>query len=83
MPVDLVPRTARAYLSIIGDPMGPAMNNLDNLVQLPTGCGEQNMVKFAPLISVTRYLKETSQLDNKMSSLTQEYMKVGKLSIVS
>jgi hypothetical protein len=49
--------------------MGPAMNNLDNLVQLPTGCGEQNMIRFAPLVSVTKYLRDTAQLNSKVSEL--------------
>jgi hypothetical protein len=60
-----------------GDPMGPALDNLDNLVQLPTGCGEQNMIRFAPLVSVTKYLKDTLQLNFKVSALAQEYLKIG------
>ncbi len=57
--------------------MGPAMNNLDNLVQLPTGCGEQNMIRFAPLVSVTKYLRDTAQLNSKVSELAKEYLKIG------
>jgi hypothetical protein len=57
--------------------MGPAMNNLDNLVQLPTGCGEQNMIRFAPLVSVTKYLRDTVQLNSKVSELAKEYLKIG------
>ncbi len=58
--------------------MGPILNNLENLVQQPTGCGEQNMVKFAPIVSVVNYLKETQQLTSKMSDLTKDYLKIGK-----
>ena len=57
--------------------MGPALDNLDHLVQMPTGCGEQNMVKFAPLVSVTKYLRDTVQLNPKVSDLAQEYLKIG------
>ena len=64
-----------------GDPMGPAMNNLENLVQLPTGCGEQNMIRFAPLVSVTKYLRETAQLNSKVSALAKEYLKIGNYQI--
>ena len=64
-----------------GDPMGPAMNNLENLVQLPTGCGEQNMIRFAPLVSVTKYLRETAQLNSKVSELAKEYLKIGNYQI--
>lgn len=24
--------------------MGPALQNIDNLIQMPTGCGEQTMI---------------------------------------
>ena len=57
--------------------MGSVLNNLDNLVQQPTGCGEQNMVRFAPIISVTKYLKETNQLTSKMDDLTKNYLTIG------
>ena len=57
--------------------MGPVLNNLDKLVEQPTGCGEQNMIKFAPIKSVAAYLKDTYQLTKAMSDLTQEYLKIG------
>lgn len=57
--------------------MGSVLSNLDHLVQQPTGCGEQNMVKFAPIISVSRYLLKTYQITNKMSDLTRNYLKIG------
>ena len=31
-------------------------NGLSNLIQLPTGCGEQTMIRMAPLVYVLRYL---------------------------
>uniref|UniRef100_A0A3F2YVY5 TEP1-F n=1 Tax=Anopheles dirus TaxID=7168 RepID=A0A3F2YVY5_9DIPT len=33
------------------------IQNLDNLIKLPTGCGEQNMIKFVPNIIALDYLK--------------------------
>ncbi len=77
LPDNVVKRSSRFSLSIIGDSIGPALNNLDNLVQQPTGCGEQNMVKFAPIISILTYLKSTGQLTDKMNDLTKEYLKIG------
>ncbi|XP_049273309.1 LOW QUALITY PROTEIN: alpha-2-macroglobulin-like [Rhipicephalus sanguineus] len=61
LPEDLVEGSARAYVSITGDIMGPAVKNLDSLVQVPTGCGEQNMVKFTPNVYVLDYLKATGK----------------------
>lgn len=59
LPDDLVPESARAYVSLIGDILGPALENLDRLVRLPLGCGEQNMILFVPNIHVIGYLDVT------------------------
>ncbi|XP_042903033.1 alpha-2-macroglobulin isoform X2 [Parasteatoda tepidariorum] len=61
-PSDLIPDSARAYIDFDGNILGPAINNLDNLVSLPTGCGEQNMVKFTPNYLVLDYLKHIGKL---------------------
>ena len=37
--------------------MGPSINNLDSLLRMPFGCGEQNMLLFVPNIVVTEYLR--------------------------
>lgn len=42
---------------ISGDVLGPAVSDLDQLLELPTGCGEQNMAKLVPNIVVMEYLK--------------------------
>ncbi|XP_012532021.1 alpha-2-macroglobulin-like protein 1 [Monomorium pharaonis] len=56
LPDDLVPESATAYVSLIGDILGPVFENLDKLVRLPMGCGEQNMILFVPNIHVIGYL---------------------------
>ena len=43
--------------------MGPMMENIENLVQMPYGCGEQNMVKLVPNIVVLKYLQATNRLE--------------------
>jgi hypothetical protein len=78
LPENVVKRSSRFYLTVIGDSIGPALNNLDNLVQQPTGCGEQNMVKFAPIVSILTYLKHSQQLSDKMNELTKQYLKIGQ-----
>ncbi|KZC12116.1 Murinoglobulin-1, partial [Dufourea novaeangliae] len=56
LPENVVPDSSRAYVTIVGDVLGPALENLDKLVRLPIGCGEQNMILFVPNIHVIRYL---------------------------
>lgn len=46
-------------------------------MQQPTGCGEQNMVKFAPIVYVTDYLKYTDQLTAQLDKTTKEFLKIG------
>ncbi|VDK43328.1 unnamed protein product [Gongylonema pulchrum] len=41
--------------------MGPILANIDTLVRMPYGCGEQNMINFVPNIVVIGYLKATKQ----------------------
>ena len=45
-----------------GDMMGPTFQNLDNLLRVPYGCGEQNLAAFAPNIIALNYLNSTDQL---------------------
>ena len=43
--------------------MGNTLNNLGRLLKAPYGCGEQNMVNFAPDVFVTLYLHKADRLD--------------------
>ena len=59
--------------------MGPALSNLDGLLRMPYGCGEQNMAKFAPNIYIMDYLTNTNQVTEKIKSDALHYIKSGKL----
>ncbi|XP_075152794.1 thioester-containing protein 1 allele S3-like [Haematobia irritans] len=61
IPQNIVPESEFITLSVGGDNMVPTIKNLNELVLAPTGCGEQNMVNFAPNILVLEYLKATGQ----------------------
>ncbi|XP_041038359.1 alpha-2-macroglobulin-like [Carcharodon carcharias] len=77
VPEDVVEGSSRAYITVLGDLLGSAMENLDGLLRLPTGCGEQNMVKFAPNIYVLRYLNKTNQLTGQILERTTGYLRTG------
>lgn len=61
-----------------GDILGSALQNIQNLLQMPYGCGEQNMVLFAPNIYVLNYLSETQQLTSEIKSKAIGYLISGK-----
>ncbi|KAL5004832.1 hypothetical protein ScPMuIL_018288 [Solemya velum] len=73
----LVEDSQRGFVSVIGDIMGPALNNLDNLVRMPYGCGEQNMASFSPNIFVLQYLYNTNQTTDKIKADALRYMVAG------
>lgn len=61
-----------------GDVMGPTLNNLDKLLRLPFGCGEQNMIHFAPNVFVLKYLQKTRQLSSEVENEATDYLLQGK-----
>lgn len=54
------------------------MQNLQNLLKMPYGCGEQNMVLFVPNIYVLNYLNETQQLSEAIKSKAIGYLVSGE-----
>uniref|UniRef100_A0AAY5L5X0 Alpha-2-macroglobulin bait region domain-containing protein n=1 Tax=Esox lucius TaxID=8010 RepID=A0AAY5L5X0_ESOLU len=62
LPKNVVAGSARASLSVLGDILGRALKNPDGLLEMPHGCGEQNMAILAPNIYILEYLKNTEQL---------------------
>ncbi|XP_006875548.1 PREDICTED: alpha-2-macroglobulin-like [Chrysochloris asiatica] len=77
VPPNVVKESARASVSVLGDILSSAMHNTQNLLQLPYGCGEQNMVLFAPNIYVMDYLNETQQLTPEIKSKAVGYLIAG------
>ncbi|CAM5078645.1 unnamed protein product [Natator depressus] len=77
LPENLVEGSARAFCSVTGDILGTAMQNLQQLLQMPFGCGEQNMVLFAPNIYVLDYLNKTGQLSEETKSKAIGYLVSG------
>ncbi|XP_040594422.1 alpha-2-macroglobulin-like protein 1 isoform X3 [Mesocricetus auratus] len=77
LPVDTVPDSAKAHITALGDIMGTALQHLDGLVQMPSGCGEQNMVIFAPIIYVLQYLEKTGLLTEEIRSRAVGFLEIG------
>nr|XP_016846278.1 PREDICTED: alpha-2-macroglobulin-like protein 1 [Anolis carolinensis] len=77
LPENVVKDSGRATISVIGDIMGAALQHIDHLLQMPFGCGEQNMVKFVPNIFVLRYLESVGQATSAIKERATEYMKSG------
>ncbi|KAJ1150854.1 hypothetical protein NDU88_003642 [Pleurodeles waltl] len=76
-PSDVVRGSEQAYITVIGDVLGPSIDGLESLIQMPYGCGEQNMINFSPNIYVLQYLKTTGQMTQSIKETAIGYMKAG------
>ncbi|WAQ99618.1 CD109-like protein, partial [Mya arenaria] len=77
LPAGVVAGSQRVVVSAIGDLLGPTVNNLDKLLRMPTGCGEQTMLGLAPDVFVTNYLTSTNQLTGDIEEKAIGFMESG------
>ncbi|KAM5140421.1 alpha-2-macroglobulin-like [Mantella aurantiaca] len=77
VPKNILQDSERAHVTVLGDIMGTALQNLDHLLAMPHGCGEQNMVLFAPNIYILQYLEKTHQLTDEIKSKATKFLESG------
>lgn len=53
------------------------MKNLEKLIRLPYGCGEQNMLNFVPNVVILDYLRATNQLTPAVETKAEAFMDAG------
>ena len=63
--------------------MGPALSNIDDLLRMPYGCGEQNMVGFSPNVFVLQYLEGSNRDTEELREKALTHMKSGELITVT
>ncbi|XP_033979709.1 LOW QUALITY PROTEIN: CD109 antigen-like [Trematomus bernacchii] len=76
-PADVVEGSERATVTVVGDILGPSISGLGSLIQLPSGCGEQNMIHFAPNIFVLQYLNAVGRADPETTTRATDFMRKG------
>uniref|UniRef100_A0A2M4B954 CD109 antigen n=2 Tax=Anopheles marajoara TaxID=58244 RepID=A0A2M4B954_9DIPT len=77
IPRNAVPDSTRIEVAVIGDVLGSTIQNLDSLIRMPYGCGEQNMLNFVPNIVVLDYLKATNKLTANIETKAKRFMEAG------
>uniref|UniRef100_A0A1I8PQI3 TEP1-F n=1 Tax=Stomoxys calcitrans TaxID=35570 RepID=A0A1I8PQI3_STOCA len=77
LPAEIVPDSQHVEVGVVGDILGPVANNLDNLVRLPTGCGEQTMSSLLPNYLVMKYLENTKRLTPSLETKLRYNMETG------
>ncbi|MCK4812203.1 MAG: alpha-2-macroglobulin, partial [Methanosarcinales archaeon] len=53
------------------------INGIDSLLNMPFGCGEQNMIMFAPDVEILRYLKATDQTNPEIQAKAELFITTG------
>uniref|UniRef100_A0A3P9IP38 Alpha-2-macroglobulin-like n=1 Tax=Oryzias latipes TaxID=8090 RepID=A0A3P9IP38_ORYLA len=80
LPDNVIDGSARASVSVSGDVIGRALRNIEGLLKMPYGCGEQNMALLAPNIYILHSLQNTHQLtpaikEKALNFLTSGYQR--------
>lgn len=62
VPNEMLTDTLKIDINCVGNLLGTSIKNLNKLIRLPSGCGEQNMLNFVPNIVILKYLKAIGEL---------------------
>jgi CD109 antigen len=77
MPEYRVPGSEKLLLSITPSLVAQSINGVDDLLHMPYGCGEQNMIFFAPDVEILRYLDATDQLTPEIRAKAEHFITTG------
>ncbi len=77
LPQDVIPDSGRAYVALTGSFLTQTIEGLDQLLQMPFGCGEQNMILFAPDAFILKYLEGTNQLKPEIQAKAETLLITG------
>ncbi|XP_055295249.1 thioester-containing protein 1 allele R1-like isoform X3 [Sitodiplosis mosellana] len=77
IPKNAIPDSTKIEISAVGDILGGSVKNMEKLIRMPDGCGEQNMLNFVPNIVILDYLKTTNQLTPAVEMKATTFMNAG------
>ncbi len=77
IPLIVVEDSGRAYIALTSSYLTQTIEGLEELIQMPFGCGEQNMIVFAPDVYITKYLEESGQLKPEIMAKAEKLMITG------
>ena len=74
---EAVADSGKVYLTLTGSYLTQTLQGLEGLIQMPYGCGEQNMLNFAPDVFITRYLTASGQVKPEVMAKAELLMVTG------
>ena len=76
-PPESVADSHTAFLYLSPSPVAQSMNGVADLLEMPYGCGEQNMIFLAPDIEILKYLREIDELAPEVRAEAEYFVNVG------
>ena len=78
-PFNIIRDTEYVKLEIGGNYLTPSIDNLHQLVKKPTGCGEQNMINFAPSVLILELMKTIGKYSeqNAVETKLKSFLEIG------
>jgi len=77
MPHGIVADSGKVLLSFTPSLVAQSISGVDDLLGMPYGCGEQNMMFFAPDVEILRYLKTSSQTNPGIQAKAEMFIITG------
>jgi CD109 antigen len=77
IPDVVVADSGRAYIAVTSSFLTQTIDGLDALLQMPFGCGEQNMIVLAPDVYIIKYLQGSGQLKPEIMAKAEKLMITG------
>ena len=77
LPADIVPDSGKVLVSFTPSIVAQTINGVDNLLGMPYGCGEQNMMLFSTDVEVLRYLESTGQDNPELKAKAEMFITTG------
>lgn len=77
IPSSAVSGSERAQLKVFGGSLAQAIDNLDSLLQMPSGCFEQTSSTTYPNVLVLQYLRDSRQSSPEVEMRALEYIGLG------
>ncbi|MBN2329441.1 MAG: alpha-2-macroglobulin [Candidatus Omnitrophica bacterium] len=75
--IEIVPDSETLRIAVTPSLVGQSLDGLDDLLGMPYGCGEQNMIFMAPDVEVLRYLKASGQLNPEVRAKAEYFITTG------
>ncbi|XP_030377047.1 CD109 antigen-like isoform X2 [Scaptodrosophila lebanonensis] len=82
LPEEYVKDSQHVEFAVVGDLLGPVVKNLEELLRLPSGCGEQTMSKLVPNYLVRNYLQSIKKLTPALESRIKRNLEQGYQNIL-